>query len=132
MVIDNSRRIKFDRRQAYADAVWSFGRSSSSAVMDAQPQPHLRASCALNLSSCFLLHIAHLHYWPFRSSLDWAIRGIFFVSNHILQFHLPSSFQEALERHPVTDQLVRAAMAAGLKTIIALSFVRYSCPLCSL
>src|SRR4051794_9931446 len=37
MLIDNLRRNKFDRRQAYADAVGSFGRSSSSARDDAQP-----------------------------------------------------------------------------------------------
>jgi hypothetical protein len=86
---------------------WSFGRSSFKRRDDAQPQPHLGASCALDLPSCSLLPSTRLHYWPFRSSLYWATRRIFLASNHILPFHPSSSFQKALERHPATDQLIR-------------------------
>ena len=47
MLIDNSRRNKFDRRQAYADAVLELRQIFVKRRGDAQPQPHLRASCAL-------------------------------------------------------------------------------------
>jgi hypothetical protein len=89
------------------------GRSSFKRRDDAQPQPHLRASCALDLPSCSLRHSTRFHYRPSKSSPYWAIRGIFLTSDHILPFHPPGSFSKALERHPATDQLIRACDGGG-------------------